>query len=344
MHILHGVGCLTIGMAFIPSRLAFQLPYEPKYSHTLSMISNLFNTDNNNKKNLPSLPKDVKEAVSKCREATQEALQNRISRMDIEFPVGTKFNVEKSGSKASKNKRGPPTLADFHRSDRELARLFVEMFQPVGGENIAVVFREDEQADMAKQVWKGDFSAASRILALNRSNGGKQRRTATKSMGFAAKLAAEIDDGEDPSGPFALPDHTEVALFVSPGPKELIVVEKICEKVGEGTLVVLLNTRLASISNFGSTAATELFTEKFESVFHLAAAPQDSAPNCLLHRAYPKHWVLARKPAVGPPKSIGTWSKRPSPAECSTTFQSLQLSDVEKGVENVVENVASWLK
>ncbi|GAX23561.1 hypothetical protein FisN_14Hh261 [Fistulifera solaris] len=298
------------------------------------MIANLFSTDNN--KNLPSLPKDVKEAVSKCREATQEALKNRISRMDIEFPVGTKFNVEKSATKS----KGPPSLQDFQRSDRELARLFVDMFQPVGGDRIAVIFKDDDQAKQAKNLWKGDASAASRILALNR---GKKQRTAKKSLGFANKLAAELEE-EKSSGPFSLPENIEVALFVSPGPKELVVVEKICDQVGDGTLVVLLNTRLASISNFGSTAATKLFTQTFESVFHLAAAPQDAAPNCLLHRAYPKDWVLARKPAVGPPKSMGRWSQRPTLEECASTFQSLQLSDVERGVENVVENVASWLK
>ena len=37
------------------------------------------------------LPKDVKDAISKCRGAVQKGLENRLSRMDIEMPVGALF-------------------------------------------------------------------------------------------------------------------------------------------------------------------------------------------------------------------------------------------------------------
>ena len=56
------------------------------------------------------LPRDVKDAVSRCRAATQEALKNRMSRMDIEFPVGTKFGVEKV-PKAKKSDGAPTNKA-----------------------------------------------------------------------------------------------------------------------------------------------------------------------------------------------------------------------------------------
>ena len=36
----------------------------------------------------PELPKDVKDAISKCRGAVQKGLEDRISRMDVEMPVG----------------------------------------------------------------------------------------------------------------------------------------------------------------------------------------------------------------------------------------------------------------
>ena len=41
-------------------------------------ISNLFRGDTDK---TPQLPKDVKEAVSKCREAVQKGLENKLSRM-----------------------------------------------------------------------------------------------------------------------------------------------------------------------------------------------------------------------------------------------------------------------
>lgn len=320
------------------------------------MIGNVFGggtTDT--KKDLPTLPRDVKEAVSKCRAATQEALKSRVSRMDIEFPVGAKFNVEpqpkrKTSASASSSGDNSPTKEDLERSNRELARLFVDMFQPVGGEHLTVVFPEVGGADAAKKKWKGDSTAHCRIVSLDRRKSAalSKKKKQPKARGFAAKLAAEVEDddgGGSVGGPFRLPDQTEVALFVSPGPKELVIVERVCEEVGMGTLVVLLNARLSTINNFGTTAATNLFTNEFENVFHLAAfQPQEAAPNCLLHRSYPGQWILARKPSVGAPKTILVTKDRPSADDATQAFENLEISDVEKGVENMVENVAGWFK
>mmetsp|Transcript_19904 Transcript_19904/g.46686 ORF Transcript_19904/g.46686 Transcript_19904/m.46686 type:complete len:113 (+) Transcript_19904:1914-2252(+) len=111
-----------------------------------------------------------------------------------------------------------------------------------------------------------------------------------------------------------------------------------------GTLVVLLNARLDRIANFGTDAAEELFREGFESVFSLAAAPQEEAPNCLMYRAYPGDWVLARKPTVGRPKTILSQSDKPTKEECEEAFEELEITDLEKNVEGFVDNVAGWFR
>jgi len=350
------------------------------------VISDLFGGNSNKKGNdsdkPPSLPRDVKEAVSSCRSAVQEALQRRTSRMDVEFPVGTKFNVEKEQRNKKSGRRDKDRIAtddeesallqrrrELDTSDRELARLFVDMFQPVGGERISVVFVDTVQADVAKQRWKNDPTAKCRIMAMDRrrsgaapsgAGGAKKKKKKVSARGFAAKLAAEIGDSSGGTndgdgavlaantgtGSFQLPDDTEVALFVAPGPKELVKIEKICDAVGMGTLVVLLNARLLLIDNFGSAKAKSLFTEEFEPVFCLSAAPQQQAPGCLLYRAYPGPFVLARKPKVGQPKPIRTYDKgrRPTLEECEEAYSTVELSDVEKGVEGVAENVANWFQ
>lgn len=290
-------------------------------------------------KQSPEFPRDVKDAVSKCRAAVQKALGQRLSRMDVEFPVGTKFGVENASGKKQKNAQGEtPSRAVFETSDRELARLFVEMFQPVGGENIAVVFTDESLADKARKSWKGDAGAACLILSAGRRKSASKNKK--KPMGFAAKLAAEVDD--DSSGPFSLPDNIEVALFVAPGPKELLVVEKTCAKVGMGTLVVLLNARLSSFDNFGSPEAVKLFMHDFEPIFHLGAASQNAAPGCLLYRTYPSDWMMARKPKVGQPKVIMTQADRPSEEDLSKAYESMEVGDLEKNVENALENVVGW--
>ena len=309
----------------------------PSSCHTPSELSMISMGSN---KQRPEFPRDVKDAVSKCRAAVQEALSRRLSRMDVEFPVGTKFGVEKTSGKKQRTAQGEtPSRALFETSDRELARLFVEMFQPVGGENIAVVFTDESLADKARKSWKGDAGAAACLIlsAGRRKSASKNKK---KPLGFAAKLAAEVDD--DSSGPFSLPDNIEVALFVAPGPKELLVVEKTCAKVGMGTLVVLLNARLSSFDNFGSPEAVKLFMQDFEPVFHLGAASPEAAPGCLLYRTYPSNWMVARKPKVGQPKVIMTQADRPTEEDLTKAYEGIKMGDLEKNVENALDNVAGW--
>jgi hypothetical protein len=315
------------------------------------------------------LPKDVKDAISKCRGAVQRALENRLSRMDIEMPVGANFGVEKSKKSLSKRKGGLSSLTDngdsssdgedgltmekLDTSNRELARLFVEMFQPLGGQHISAVFNDEFLADEARKLWSGDISAECNIVAIDRkgkrSRGGLMGggsggpRKKKKSMGFASKLAEEMDDDGSSSGPFTLPKDTEVALFVAPGTKELIAIERLCREVGMGTCVILLNARLSRVPKYASDDARLLF-QSFEPVWFLGAAPQEDAPGCLMHRAYPGKWLLARKPKVGAPKTIATKNERFTGGECAEAFAGIEVSELEKGTEKLAENMAGWFK
>jgi len=362
---------LTFGIffSFSDDVISFQLS-SGKCLHRrseMSMIGSFGLGDRNSKKSQPTLPKDVKDAVSTCRGAVQNALANKMSRMVIEMPVGTKFGIEKEGGKKGGKNKLSQALSDnnsnenlsakvtkerLDTSDRELARLFVDMFQPVGGENIAVVFNDNVLAETAAKKWKGDSTCNCRIKSVNRkpkqsivSRGmGGNKNKIKKPVGFAAKMAAEMGGEEDVSGPFQLPEQCEVALFVAPGPKELVAINRICNDVGMGTLVVLLNARLEKVTNFGTEEAKILFQKDFEPIFHLAAAPQDVAPGCLLHRSYPDNWIVARKPKVGPPKTIASFSSMPSSEECEEAYGSIVIDDLEKNVENVLDNVANWFQ
>jgi hypothetical protein len=112
--------------------------------------------------------------------------------------------------------------------DRELARVFVAIFQPMGGkQHIAVVFANESLAERARTSWKGDSGAECHILCAGRRklslSSSKKRK---KPMEIAAKLAAEVEN-DSSSGPLSLPDGIEVALFVAPGPNELLVVQNV---------------------------------------------------------------------------------------------------------------------
>jgi hypothetical protein len=192
------------------------------------------------------------------------------------------------------------------------------------------------------------------IVAIDR-NGRRSRKGGSKpkkkvNKGFAAILAEELDDDDESStsasGPFTLPKDTEVAIFISPGPRELIAIERICNDVGMGTCVILLNARLSSLigDNYSTDAARTLFTQEFEPVWTLTCAPQDVAPGCLLHRAYPGTWILARKPKVGPPKTIATKTERFTMEEFVNAYSTIEVSELEKTSEKFAENVMGWFK
>ena len=333
-----------------------------KHAPSTMSLSMIFDGGKNSD---PTLPKDVKECVSRCRAAVQSALEQKMSRMDIEMPVGANFGVEKGAAGKKKgggrmadalgdsSNGGAPTMDQLTKSDRELARIFVEMFQPLGGEHISCIFKDEGLAEQARKRWRNEVGASCRVLAVDRKGkssrgggmggGGKKGGKSKKKMGFAQKMAAEIE-GDGTSGPFVLPEGTEVALFVAPGAKELVAIERICNEVGMGTLVILLNARLGKMTNYGTEQAKKLFTEEFEPVFHLSAAPQSEAPGCLMHRAYPTDWILARKPKVGAPKTIATYSDKPTEEQCAEAYDSIELSDMEKTTENLAENLAGWFK
>lgn len=251
----------------------------------------------------------------------------------------------------SDEKQDGLTLEKLDTSNRELARLFVEMFQPLGGQHIAAVFNDDYLAGQARQRWSNDISAECNIMAIDRKRKrGKMLKTGMKgkkkkAKGFAAKMAEEMEDGGSSSGPFKLPEDTEVALFVAPGPKELIAIERICREVGMGTCIILLNVRQSNIEKLSPDAARKLFTEDFETVWSLSAAPQEKSPGCLMHRAYPGQWLLARKPKVGPPKTIALKEGSAfSAEECEAAFGQIEVSELEKGTEKLAENLAGWFK
>ncbi len=253
-------------------------------------------------------------------------------------------------------------------SDRELARLFVEMFQPLGGDHISVVFHDSNLADAARQSWKNDVSAECKVLSLNKgkkmkstlkikntkgmgigggSSGGgmgmgkKGSGRKSKKVAFATKMNEELN--AENSGPFKLPDSCELAIFIAPTVKDLNTVKTICDDVGMGTLVILLNARLGLVDNFGSEDNQQFFENEFEKVFYLSIASQEAAPGCLMHRAYPNDWIVARKPKVGSPKTIATFAEKPNDDECREAYESIEVGDVERVTENVLDNVASWL-
>jgi len=237
--------------------------------------------------------------------------------MDVELPPGAALGVEQkerdggnngpagqggllglgldSGGGGGGAENAAAAARALQRSDRELARLYVEMFRPIK-EAVTVVFSTSEDARAAAGKWSED----TRILSFTESGGGgsggmalkgkkgggkKKMQSAAKLKGkggggFAAKLAAATastsataaSGGSGPeetsgsgggSGSGGLqagevPEGTEVLIVVAPKGRDLDAVEAVCGKVGLGCCVILLNARLDA-ARFTSDAQRAFF-------------------------------------------------------------------------------------
>ena len=151
-------------------------------------------------------PKDVAGTVKGIREAVQAALQQRQSRMILQLPPSSRFGVE--GKSAGQQPD----------SSRELARLLVEMFQPLG-DNLVVGFHSEAAARTAKEVWAATRSTAKYKGSIVSIMSEKKSKMRSKPRGFGAgpPQAAAVED----AGP--VPSSSEVLLVVAPELPELPV-------------------------------------------------------------------------------------------------------------------------
>ena len=164
-----------------------------------------------------ALPRDIKEVVNQMRASVQSALQARVSRIDVDLPIGAEFGVEQGGET---RKRGAKlTSADVSKSDREVARLFVEMFEGTGLRPL-VLFSDEKQAVRAKELWPG-VDARIAVLGAPTTPKAQQPRKAAKKRsgggggGFSAP-AARSGAAPAPKQLTAVPPDTEVLFVVRP--------------------------------------------------------------------------------------------------------------------------------
>ncbi|CAM9900157.1 unnamed protein product [Scytosiphon promiscuus] len=288
---------------------------------------------NNMKMSNPStpVPRNIKDTVSCLRAAVQEGLQAQRSRMDVDLPFAARLGVETADADKDKKKY---TDADVERADRELARLFLEMFDVIG-DQVVVAFPTDEGAKKATKVWNKGMPFKGKVTCMDPRppKGPKLKRGSTSALaGFASQVEASkkakgkgkkggkqgggggggADDGRTPATARIAPTGTEVLLVVAPKQAELRAVQKISKELGQGCLIILLNARLHQ-AKFVDDEQREYFEQEFESMFHLRPVAAENED--FLYRAYPKDWTVARKPKLGPPKVLSAQEKRPTEAE-----------------------------
>ena len=231
-------------------------------------------------------PVTLKQVVSRMTKMTQNALRGRNSRMQVELPPGVDFGVE-----IAKKSEG---AKDIKKSNREAARLFGEMFQPLSS-NLVVMFSTEAEAETARKSWgvvfRGDVLC---IDAPNKEAKGYGKLRSRKFTLQEQEQALMANDG------IYVPDGTEVLIFTAPRPKDWKKIKKVSEKFGDDTLVLVLNPRIDVIKEKLDEDMLEWIETTFLSVFHYAPPPLVNSKaiddrDVLMYHEFDGGWSLAEK-------------------------------------------------
>ncbi|GMH86397.1 hypothetical protein TrST_g5556 [Triparma strigata] len=200
------------------------------------------------------LPPSVKESVTSCRGAVQDVLKSRKSRITVDFPPFTDYQI-KSKSKAATKSSTPstPDLYALHSSNQALAQLFVEMFQPLGPKSITVCFNTLDLAEQATREWDKNVC---NIVNLGKGQSvptkakSKKAKSPGKAKGFMKAIEEVSEDDPQPSllcG--VLPPATECCIVVNPSPVNMAKLKRLHSELGQDVLLIILNGRRGSWSS-----------------------------------------------------------------------------------------------
>jgi len=238
-------------------------------------------------------PTKINNVITKMTESSQNALRSMTSRMEIELPPGADFGVEASGKQgsASKQKKGLESDADrVKRSNREAARLVAEMFSVLSTETVTL-FPSENEANEARIKWGSTFKGE--VFSIDSPAGGM------KGSNLYSKRLSKQEQEQALLGTdgMYIPEGTEIIIIAGPRVKDIKKLKKIHEKLGDDTLIVLINAR-ASLGAVSSDSDNGWVNSAFTSVFHYAPPIIDNGSDkreLLLYHEFNSKWYLAEK-------------------------------------------------
>lgn len=242
-----------------------------------------------------ALPSDVKGLLEELRVATQAALSSRLSRIDVELPLGMSLLSSDGGASQ-----------DVAASSRDLARIFCEMFSELEATSV-VAFPAKKLATAAQKAWGSEVKV--RCVSLVAPS--KKAASAKPVGGFGG--ASKVPKGKTEASGVGVPGGTEIVFCVGPfdGPA-LAAVEALSRRFDQSVLIVMLNAHLDDGAAYASDAQREYFADTFERVFCFrpvrtaGGGPESSevGQELLVYRAFPAEWTLARMRKMGKPQEL----------------------------------------
>lgn len=174
---------------------------------------------------------------------TQKSLQNRESRISIELPPTADWGIESSASKmASKSLSNSEKI---QKSNREASRLFCEMFSSLSS-TTTILFPSETEASVARNLWGPTFRG--KVLSIDPPE---------KAKGYGKLRSRRFSAAEQEAALLAsdgiyVPEGTEVLILAGPRAKDFRKIRKIESKLGQDTLIILINARAEAVEIFSS--------------------------------------------------------------------------------------------
>jgi len=253
------------------------------------------------------LPESPKQLAAQMSVAVQSALKGQCRLLEVRLPDGLCFGL--FGKPPGKQMLGDPDDALIpavqEQADRELAWLFVEMFQSYG-DACCVVFPDSKAAKAAERDWSSTPLTPRVVGSLFELQG---RRKAA--AGFGGSRPKGSAGGAAP----------QVIVLVRPKASDVKAVER-----PEGGVVVLLN------------AGKWHQKRGYEAVYALQDNPHPGWRGGLLFRSYPSSWSLGVAGKVGAPRIYGSQDGRPTLEEIDRGFEAVKS---DKGLISQVGGVLS---
>lgn len=275
---------------------------------------------------MKTYPVKLRNVVSKMKGAAQQALQNRVSRMEVELPPAADYGVEKGGVFDNL-----PELEKVKRSNREAARLFTEMFSMLGSTTV-VLFTTEAEARAAKTSFKG---FAGQCLSIDSAGKSAKGFSNLRSRRFTAEEQEAALLGSD--GVY-VPDDTEVLIIPSPRAKDFKKIKKVHEKFGDGTVIILLNARVDAVEILQGKEESDLdwVRREFQPVFFYtppivvnSRGTGEELPDHLQYYEYPNNmWYIAKNEKGGDGGLLGGMIGGASPFKTLISSET-RLSGVE---------------
>lgn len=272
------------------------------------------------------VPTTSEAVVNGLKESTENTLNQGISRLDVECPPGFVFGAEdRSQGKLLEDDLDPRNAVEVRKSNRELARIFVEMLQPIG-EGLVVAFATKKDAGAAKKKWKLTKDEA-KVVSFPGND--------------ASTFAAEVDAPRKFKARLRKL-NCQCLLVVAPRVPELRLVAEISREVQDQMGIVLLNARIHGDGRRRAKPIPSALLGELQSTFvpTYHARFLEQRKNAVLFRMNGPEgmqvpWILSQqRELMGNSMSadeVARFSREPTPEEVEMAFEAFARREKDLG-------------